>query len=195
LSDVTKSWWLDDLNPAGLSQGDILSQRITGNADFPLKYLSRAPLNKNGKKVWQESPNFDPIKSDNKGLYISRGHLVHMIVISHSCELDKTSKVVLVAPIAQLDRIADATMRENILSQRRHALLPLPDVPNLGTYYADFRSLSYIDKKAISPTCRLASMNDEGIIRLRAQLLAFFTRINPNILGEAIDRQIKAENQ
>lgn len=189
------SWWLDDLNPKGLSQGDIVAQILSGAADQPVKYLEKTPLEKGSKKSWLESSVFQPFKTDNRGFYIARGRLTHAIVVSHSCELDKGQQHVLLAPIAPLDSISDEKVRNNILSQARRAFLPLPEIPGLGTCYADFRMLNFVDRKGIPDTNRMTSMSDEGSLRLRAQLLAFFSRINPDVLEAAIKNAINTENK
>lgn len=84
----------------------------------------------------------------------------------------------LVAPVALLSTISDAHTRDKILRQERIALMPLPEVPNFGTSYVDFRSLAFIDRGAIDECKRTASMSDEGVARLQVQLIAFFTRKN-----------------
>ncbi|SRR6266481_2100514 len=189
------SWWLDDLNPKGLSQGDIVTQVLIGAADQPVKYLEKVPLEKGAKKSWSESINFQPIKIDNRGLYIARGRLTHAIVVSHSCELDKSQPHVLLAPIISLDSLSDEKARNNILSQKRRAFLALPEIPRLGTCYADFRTLSYAERKTISDINRMVSMSDEGTLRLRVQLLAFFSRITPEVLEAAITKVTDAESE
>lgn len=188
-------WWLNGLNSQGLSQGDILSPRISGFAENPVKYLSKTPTNKGTKIFWEQCTELQPFKTDNKGLYISRGRVAEVIILSHSCELDKGNRCnqVLVAPIAPLDRIENAQTRENILLQKRRAFFALPNIPTLGAnYYADFRAITYIEKKAITTACRLASMSENGIIRLQAQLVAFFTRIEPEALEKAISGNDRA---
>lgn len=189
------SWWLEGLNPKGLSQGDIVSQLLIGATDHPVKHLAKQPLEKAGKRLWEEVSELQPFKTDSRALYIARGRLTYAIVVSHSCELDKkNSNLVLLAPIAPLDRITDTNAKANILAQRRQAFLPLPDVPGLGTCYADFRTLSYVEMKTIPDNTRQVSMSDEGVLRLRAQIVAFFSRINPVVLETAIMDAIKSEN-
>jgi len=54
--------------------------------------------------------------------------------------------------------------------------MPLPGVPQLGDYYADLRCLMWLDRKIVDQNKRIASMSEEGVLRLQAQLIGFFTR-------------------
>ena len=119
------SWWLDNPNPQGLSQGDIIAKLLIGAANHPVKYLAKEPLVRGGKKCWTEVSEFQPFKTDNRGLYIARGRLTFAIVVSHSCELDKSNNNhVLLAPIASLDSISDVKGRESILASKTQSLSP-----------------------------------------------------------------------
>lgn len=189
------SWWLDALNPEGLSQGDIVTQILSGSADHPLKYLMKEPLDKGSKKLWPETSTIQLYKTDGRGLYIARGRMIEAIVVSHSCELDKGNNTqVLLAPIAKIERV-QVEHQKNILQQKRHAFMPLPDVPELGTCYADLRYLHFADRKNVPDKSRHASMTDEGVLRLRAQIVAFFSRIDPSALESAIEAAIEAEKK
>ena len=180
------SWWLSNLNQK-LSQGDVVSGILLGSAAQPIKYLDKQAIEKAGKKSWLEASKLQPLKSTGKGFYISSGLLTHAIIISHSCELDKgSSNQVLIAPIAPLARIKDPGARERVQSQQRRALLPLPDITGLGDYYTDLRALSYVEKKNISDENRIASMSEDGLHRLHAQLVAFFTRTDLDTLESKI---------
>ena len=188
------SWWLEGLNPKGLSQGDIVSQVLSGTTDQPLKHLGKESMNKGPKRYWPEVDSFQPSKTDGRGLYVARGRVTFAIVVSHNCELDK-SKQVLLAPIAELARVNDQKSKETILSQQRRAFLPLPNIPGLGTYYADFRVMGYSERNSILDANRQASMSDIGVLRLRTQIVAFFTRIDPDMLDVAIMGAIEKEKQ
>ena len=63
-----------------------------------------------------------------------------------------------------------------MFEQREWAFLPLPDVPELGDYYADLRLIHPVDRRFLRDDSRLASMTDEATLRLQAQLVGFFTR-------------------
>jgi hypothetical protein len=52
--------------------------------------------------------------------------------------------------------------------------LVLPEVPGLGTYYADLRSLFTVDRTLIQEEMRIASMTDEAKDRLQNQIIAYF---------------------
>jgi hypothetical protein len=104
--------------------------------------------------------------------------MLHAIVLSHDCEIDKQTRNrrIIVAPISLLDAIDDNAQRQAIIEQQRIAFIPLPEIPGLGNYYADLRSLSYVDRDIVDAASRMASMNEGGVVRLRVQLASFFTR-------------------
>lgn len=173
-------WWRRELNPEGLSQGDILSDVLVGSAHDPRAYLGRDVTTKGTKKVWPEAPTFDTFKTDQTGYYIARGRQGYGIVLSHSCDLDKgrDKSGVLVALVSPMSQIQNPTQRNSILAQRHFAFLPLPDIPGLGTCYADLRRINYVARKSIQNESRLASMSADGATRLHAQLIGFFTRLD-----------------
>lgn len=173
---MVTSWWSPNLKSA-LSQGDVLSPILIGSSSTPPTYLSKQ--NSKGGLLWGPTIEWRP-EGDQTGYFLARGRVIHGIVISHDCEIDKKTKRsrILVAPISQISKVQDETSRQAILEQRRYALMPLPEIPNLGDYYADFRLLTVVDRTNADQSIRLASMSEDGVLRLQAQLIAFFTRRN-----------------
>ncbi len=172
------SWWAPQLNPSGLSQGDILAPILIGTSASPAKFLGLGPFVKSGKTAWGQIQAWKP-DSSGLGVFVARGRLMHAIVVSHSCELDDKADTnrVLIAPIARLDVLPEQS-KVKIIAQERRAFLPLQGIPVLGDYYADLRCMTYVDRANIASDARLASMTDDGVIRLQAQLVTFFARLD-----------------
>ncbi len=178
------SWWAPALNPKGLSQGDLISGLLVGTvygpADGPpVVFLGRNKTHPKGKGVhWPQRDALDPFSSDSTGLYIARGKIVRALVVSHSCELEKKDNArVLVAMTGLLSTVQDPAKQAAILEQRRRAFMPLPDVPGAGDHYADLRTIAYVERKQIPDSSREQSMTEEAVVRLRAQLIEYFTRM------------------
>ena len=188
------TWWAETLNPLGLSQGDILSPIPLGPTKYPPIFMGRDVFTKPGtsKNYWPERAEIELFKKDNTGLFIARGRLSHSIVVSHSCEVENKPDIdrALVAPIAPLDRISDPASRARVINQERRAFLPLPAIPGLGDYYADLRVITAVDIEFVRAANREASMSDDGLIRLKAQLIEFFTRIPRQELEDLIRKSI-----
>jgi hypothetical protein len=183
------SWWASELNPAGLSQGDVVFSVLLGSVHQPVAYLGRNVFQAKGKTHWPQTHDMELYKTDSTGLFVSRGRVCNVVVLSHSCEIDKkldSKKVrVVVAPIAPIDGISDPVARESILRSRRWALFPLPEIPGLGTYYADFRQIASVARDLLLEENRIASMTPDSEALLRARLIGYFTRIEPNQIAEA----------
>ena len=64
-----------------------------------------------------------------------------------------------------------------VLGQGKWAHLVLPDIPEIGTRYADLLIQVTLDRKLIDARRRIASMSVAGVERLRAQIIAYFTRL------------------
>ncbi|HMR73967.1 MAG TPA: hypothetical protein PKD61_02615 [Polyangiaceae bacterium] len=137
------------------------------------------PLKRDGKQAWKEHPE-DAKDSNGMAHWLARGKVQHILVLSHSCELDKMHRkaLVLVAPIARLSSVSSPEDRRRILEQKRRAFLPLPDLPGLGDCYADLRASHAIDRTTVDLLERMASLTDQGAQRLGAQVIGFFTRLN-----------------
>lgn len=166
------SWWRDALNPQGLSQGDIIEKAPVAVSKVPPVSLIRT-TGKKGIEIWQSGDADAELKS-----FLFTGNIFPVVVLSHSCDLDKKEKKakVIVAPIRTINSLIDQ-VRDTVMKQSRRALMPLPEIPTLGTYYADLRMMAFIDRK-LTEQKRIASMTDMGGRRLQAQLVAFFTRLD-----------------
>jgi hypothetical protein len=165
-------WWLQGL-AAELSQGDVIRGVVVGLPVCPPVHLQKMTV-KASQQVWSPgSPN-----PDHNGVVrlLAEGRQCDVLVVSHGCEIDKrdSKKRILVAPVASADRLS--TSRDAVFEQREHALLPLLDIPHLGDCYADLRLIHPVDHSFLRNENRVASMTEEGIVRLQAQLVGFFTR-------------------
>ncbi len=169
-SDV--QWWAEQLQDK-LSQGDVIADLPVFQATQPVKHLKKT-THKNNVAGWAESdvPVFD---GEKKGYFLATGKLVPAIVISHSCELDKGKGRVIVAPIAPISSVSE-DQQHKILGQKHFALMPLPEIPEIGTSYADLRSISALHRDIVDSARRVASMSDVATERLIAQIVAFFAR-------------------
>lgn len=160
------SWWAEQLQ-ADLSQGDIVTDLPIFHATNPVKHLKKATY-KNSVSGWIESDT--PVRE-----FLAEGKQSKAIVISHSCDLDKGKGRIIVAPIALIASVPPE-QQQMILEQRHFALMPLPDIPEIGTHFADFRSLSVLHREIVVSNRRIASMTESATVRLHAQIVAFFTR-------------------
>lgn len=171
------SWWAPHLR-SELSQGDVLSPVLIGAAQSPITYLKKGSVQKGGVQPWIHSQTFTP-DSDGLGNFLGRGRVNHALIVSHDCEIDKPRREsrILIVPVSPLTSLTDAVHRQKVAEQKSFSLIPLPGVPNLGDCYADFRLLMWAHKKLIEDAGkRVASMTDDAVIRLQAQLIGFFTR-------------------
>ena len=173
-----KSWWAPHLK-AELSQGDVLAPVLIGSVQHPILYLKKGPVLKVNVQSWVPSSDFISNPGDGLGNFLGKGRVVNAIIVSHDCEIEKPRRGtrILIAPASPLTNVTDTNHRQKIMEQKHFALLPLPGIPKLGDCYADFRLLMWVDKKLVEDAGkRIASMTDEAVIRLHAQLIGFFTR-------------------
>jgi len=107
-----------------------------------------------------------------------------VLVLSHSCELDKSGRkeLVTVAPVRSSSAL-QAQQREAIMNRRRYAFLPLPGIPVLGDSYADLREIASVDRTAVLTGVRLASATDSGRLMMMDHLITFFTRTSAPGIG------------
>jgi len=117
------------------------------------------------------------------GNWIAKGRIALALVISHDCDLDdvRDTERIMVAPVHEITRVTSgAEDRERIMRGARPTYVALPGVPRFGDCYAELRSLCPLDRHLFSlTTSRLCSMTDEAVALLRAQLVHYFTRLDP----------------
>jgi hypothetical protein len=168
------SWWADQLHET-LSQGDVIGRLPIFVATKPTTFLKKATF-KGDVSGWMNSEVPMP-DGDKKVTFLGSGNIIPAIVLSHSCELDKDRKSgrVIVAPIFPITNVSE-DQRDSILQQKHFALMPLPEIPELGTYFADFRSISTLHRDVVNEVQRIASMTELANQRLAAQIVAFFLR-------------------
>ena len=72
------AWWAAQLNPLGLSQGDILSPIPVGPTQYPPVFLGHEPWQRPGKSdlYFPQRKEIELYKKDQTGLFIARGRLV-----------------------------------------------------------------------------------------------------------------------
>lgn len=167
-------WWADQVK-AELSQGDILSSLAIGVGVAPPVYLRHATM-KGGASGWTESPQ--PQERQGKVHLLAAGGVVAIIVLSHDCEIDKGQTRVIVAPIKEIGAVA-ADHQQSILDGRSWAHVALPDLPGMGTCFADLRSTMAVDRANVSQAQRLASMTAQAVALLQARIVGFYVRKLP----------------
>lgn len=170
------SWWRTELNPQGLSQGDVIRLLISGSAVMPLRPLRSRPLPK-GKSGWEELTAWSP-GNNEVGHYVAAGKMLPCLVISHSCDMEKPKDTarVLIAPMRPLS-VFNPEERELVLQRSRANLVPLSEIPGWEDSCADLRCISYVDRQMVSVSERVVSMTQEATKIFQAQLVFFFTRI------------------
>lgn len=169
---MAADWWAQALG-AKLSQGDILESVALGVLASPTVFLRHA-TGKGGADGWAVSPS--PIVRVSRVNFLASGAMSAAIALSHDCEIDKEQSRVIVAPLKPISSVA-AEQQDLILQQRSWAHVALPDVPSLGTCFADLRSTTALDRASVSSAKRLASMSPAAVRLLQARLVGFFTRL------------------
>lgn len=162
--------WAPSPDPR-LSQGDVRTMVPIAPVLHPL-----STLGKKNAGLWEQLSDWSEDR-DGMSHCLARGKRPSVIVVSHSCELDKPQRKsrVLVAPV-NLATTLDAKQKEVIFAQKRISLMPLPDVPSLGDCYADLRSIMSVDRSFLDEAARVGVLSDDWVLRLQAQLVAFFSR-------------------
>ncbi len=170
------SWWRIELNPQGLSQGDVIRLLISGSAVVPIRPLRSRPLPK-GKSGWEELTGWSPGNND-VGHYLAAGKMLPCLVVSHSCDMEKPKDTarVLIAPMRPLN-VFSSEERELVLQRSRANLVPLSEIPGWEDSCADLRCISYVDRWMVNASERVVSMTEEATRIFQAQLVHFFTRI------------------
>jgi hypothetical protein len=149
-----------------------------GVLHHPLTYLNSRPA-KGRTTVYEHSQTpFPKRKGDERQFILSSGEVTGALVASHDCDCDKhpkPSQRIIIAPVYAIDLLPPEN-RLPVLEQRRFSLLPLPDLPGLGTCYADLRLMQAVQRAHLPDDQRIASMIDDAVARLQTQLIAFFSR-------------------
>lgn len=176
----TEGCWAPELNPKGLSQGDILCSIPLGAPAAPLVFLGRDTFNHPTRGVYYpQRAELERFPGDPGGLFIAKGRITYGLVMTHSCDLDdpRDGARILVAPVANIENVSDQSSRERIMRRGRLAFVPLPAVPGVGDCYADLRSMAPLDRPHFGDAKRACSMTEESVLLLHAQLIKYFSRV------------------
>lgn len=174
---TSEDWWAEAVQTA-LSQGDIVTGLPLFSVPAPVPFLTKKSI-KGGQEAWlqTEAPaatTATPISA------LANGKMSAAIVLSHSCELDKkrNGPRVLMAPVKPLGELGlSDEVTAQVLQQQVFALLPLPDVPSIGTLVADLRCTTSVPRAIVDDGTRVASMTTAALRRLAAQLVGFYLRL------------------
>jgi hypothetical protein len=174
---INTDWWLPELRPV-LEQGDIIETNLQFQLDVPIKYLVRGQTSKNQKRNWEESDSPKSSSKEEKPRILSNIDGQYGLVLSYGCEIDKTklNQSILIAPVVSLSKLPPS-LHQNILNQEVYRYLPIVGLPNLESSYANLSKTFALQKQLIDSSSRIRSMTDEGILRVRAQLVGYYTRL------------------
>lgn len=153
-----------------LSQGDLVSGVPLALPAVPFQPLERFTAPR-GVEAWRGSDRADI------DLCLARCRVSTVVVLSHSCDLDKKRKKrrVLVAPVRVVADLPDETVG-TAFGDGAYALVPLRNPPNLGDAVADLRLMTTVDRRTIDDGDRLVSMGPAGVQDLQTRLVVFLTR-------------------
>jgi hypothetical protein len=170
------SWW--EAQPRELlEQGDVIATGLYVQPDFPVKFLSKGATGKGGKISWDESDKPSAVDNGNlRVLGVASGS--YGLVLSYGCEIDKTkpAQTILIAPMDSLEKLTPE-LQATVVKQEAHRFIPLMNVPGLGNFYANLAKTFPLQRRFIEPQHRISSMTDEAMFRLKAQIVAFYTRL------------------
>jgi hypothetical protein len=178
------SWW----KPAPddrLNQGDIIADVPFSTLAFPEQYLKLQTF-KGGATGYVLSEKAVP-SVDNTSPMLARGRVARVVVISHSCDIDKSindenkadgrpNEKILVAPVMPLSVLAP-NQHAHILSRGNVRFMPLPDVQGVGDCFADLKNISSVFSAHLPVEKRIAVMSDEVLPFLHMHLVGYFTRL------------------
>lgn len=170
-----QDWWLPRLRPE-LEQGDIIQTNLFYQLVVPVKHLKPGKTAKSNAKTWEETES--PIINDIKPRILANTSGEYGIILSYGCEIEKAKDQhnILIAPVAPLS-VFDPNLQDLILKQKAYKYLPIVDLPGIAPSYANLSKTFSLQKKQVELPSRIKSMTDEGITRVKAQLIAFYTRL------------------
>ncbi len=162
------AWWASTPDPR-LSQGDIVAPVPIGALAHPPTAIKKATF-KGDVSGWAYDHGDSPER------YVYRGDPGPVVVLSHSCEIDKNEKKrrILVAPIFSATRLGEqwATVQDG----RRYSLMPLAGLPKIGDSYADLRLIQSLDRRILDGAEKIAGMTAEGLMAVQRHIVSFFIR-------------------
>lgn len=167
---VSVPWW-SEVPQAKLSQGDVIDGVVIAVIAHPPQRVAKQTVS-GGRQAWIEESGADGEH------WIARGTPRLVLVLSHSCELDKNEKKgrVLVAPVSPAAQISDPTIRTAVFANQRKSLVPLPDLPGHGDHYCDLRLIGTVDRRVLESASKIASLSDPAVEHLHVRLVMFFAR-------------------
>ena len=173
---TTSDWWLPSVGPV-LEQGDLIQTRFSFQLISPVKYLSKGATGKGGKQLWEES-NVPPHQAGDEHVRVVSSIAGDFaMVLSFGCEIDKANSPVLLAPVSPLTKLP-LKLHDDVLAQRAFRYFPLVELPGIGFGYANLAKTFSLQQALIKPEDRIKSMTPDGIFRVQAQLVGFYTRLN-----------------
>lgn len=189
--------WLAQLNPQGLSQGDILRDVPTGHPKIPLTFLPKEPFVTKDRSVYTKYDTLQQYPNEpGVGHWISKGRISLALVVMHDCDLDDVddSQRIVVAPVFPIARVtSNQADRDRIMQGARRTFVPLPGIPGHGDCFAELRSLCPLDRELFTPESRVSSMDDDAVARFRARLVDYFTRLPMAKFVQVLREEIEAE--
>lgn len=172
---MPESTWWAATDPAELCQGDVFPDLPFGFSTSPLTHVRSRTL-KGGLEGWENVEEPTRNKKDNKYYLVAEARVSLGMIISHGCEIDKPfTDRLLAVPVNAMNTLEER-LQTIVLEQKSPALLPLPEIPGYGDYYADLRLISALPKVVFDLEDRVCVMSTSAVERLHAQIVAFFLR-------------------
>ncbi|WP_061539848.1 hypothetical protein [Collimonas fungivorans] len=172
----TNDWWLPALR-SEIEQGDLIKTKLQFQPVVPIKFLARGATSKNQKNNWEEADAPKTYAEAELPRILATVIDSYGLVLSYGCELEnmKPNAAVLIAPVTALSKL-DNSLHEKILNQEVFRYLPVIDIPGIGNGYAHLGKTYALPSRLILSGDRIKSMTDEGIERVQAQLVGYYTR-------------------
>jgi hypothetical protein len=156
----------------------LRKQTMAGGRDTwnVIEYSTDPRPEKAGKGATQASPSIsvDFKKGEQVPAFCQ---VTRAMLLTHGCEIDKDKKhrlVALVRPLGMVPLPDCDTIRNNQKFSYFH--LPADPVRRIEEGYVDFRRLTCVAPELLDQRPRLASLTDESVAALGAQLFRFLTR-------------------
>lgn len=169
---MTFPGWAAQVDPEGLSQGDVLEPLPVVSLWNPISPISK---NESGKGVrWL--PSSEPSQG-SEGYFVARGARLPVLVLSDCCELDKERdrERVIVAAIRPLNTL-QAADQQTVRDGKNFSYAPLLNIPEYGDCYANFRLTVSLRKESVDTARRVASMTDSGRRWLYGRIFGYYAR-------------------
>lgn len=166
------------LTPGEFDQGDVFADIPILMPSLPTQQVEKTTLS-GGRSGWMDARRQDPNLP-----FLAKGRVGLALLLSHGCTIDKgNNRRVTFAFVATLNTLPEADQAK-VREGRNISMMLLPNVPDHGDCYADFRLLSTLPQDVLVASPRVSAMTPEARAQLEARYLQFFSRISESWLAE-----------